>query len=48
MITVTVYWNTGKEEYVFDNEDDARAFYVDALSKCGQVKFSVKGLPNVR
>ena len=42
MITVTVYWDTGEEEYTFENEDDAKAFYVDALSKCGQVVFSVK------
>lgn len=44
MIKVIVYWDTGKEEYVFENEEDARAFYVDALSKCGQVKFSVQNV----
>ena len=46
MIKVTIYWDTGEEEYVFENEEDARAFYVDALSKCGQVKFSVQNVSN--
>lgn len=44
MIKVVVYWDTGAEEYTFENEEDARAFYVDALSKCGQVKFSVQNV----
>jgi hypothetical protein len=44
MIKVIVYWDTGEEEYVFENEEDARAFYVDALSKYGQVKFSVQNV----
>ena len=44
MIKVIVYWDTGEEEYVFENEEDARAFYVDALSKCGQVIFSVQNI----
>jgi len=45
MIKVIVYWDTGEEEeYVFENEGDARAFYVDALSKCGQVIFSVQNV----
>lgn len=45
MIKVIVYWDTGEEEeYVFENEEDARAFYVDALSKCGQVIFSVQNV----
>lgn len=44
MTKVIVYWDTGEEEYVFENEEDARAFYVDALSKCGQVIFSVQNV----
>jgi len=39
MIKVTVYWEEGKEEYLFENQKDAQMFCADALPKCGQVTF---------
>lgn len=41
MIKITVFWNDAEKEiYEFDNEDDARMFCSDALSKCGSVIYS--------
>ena len=45
MIKVTVYWEDDEpEEYLFDNLTEAKEFYIDALSKCGQVVYSVEEL----
>ena len=43
MVKITVYWeNEDPEDYTFEDEDAARMFCADALSKCGSVKYSWK------
>lgn len=40
VIKITVHWDTGDEEYYFDDEHEAQMLCADALSKCGPVAYS--------